>query len=318
MRCRTHPGLKRLDPLAARQIFGVEIATTLREAVMPTIKHILFPFDFSRQGLLAVPFVKGVAQKFGARLTLFGVVPPVWDVPLAGMPAVMIDTEDMENDLYSRLDKALTQEFAGLDFRCQTRAGDPALQIIDFAHGNGVDLIMMPTHGCGLFRTLLIGSVTAKVLHDAKCPVWTATHSEEQRTPPTPRVVMCAVEGTPKAPALMQWAAEYAQRMDANLRLLHVVPRISDWLALQQERELQEQVRDQARAKIDDLKTSAGVDAPVRVAVGNVSSTVIEEARQEGADLIVIGRGTLQAPLGRLRTHAYSIIQGSPCPVVSV
>jgi hypothetical protein len=30
-----------------------------------------------------------------------------------------------------------------------------------------VDLIMMPTHGVGTFRSFLVGSVTAKVLHDA-------------------------------------------------------------------------------------------------------------------------------------------------------
>ena len=37
---------------------------------------------------------------------------------------------------------------------------------------------MMPTHGYGKFRSLLLGSVTAKALHDAKCAVWTAAHSE--------------------------------------------------------------------------------------------------------------------------------------------
>jgi len=285
---------------------------------MTTIKHILFPFDFSRQGRLAVPFVRTVAQRFDARLTLFGVTPPAWDVPLGGVPAVMVDTEEMENDLRARLDGALSKEFAGFTIEYQTRAGDPALQIIDFAHGNGVDLIMMPTHGCGLFRSLLIGSVTAKVLHDAKCPIWTAAHTEEQRTPDPPRLVMCAIDGTSKTPALMQWAAEYAQRVGASLRLLHVVPRISDWLALQGERELQEQVRNEARSKIEALRETAGVDAPVRIAVGDVSNTVTEEARQEGADLIIVGRGMLQAPFGRLRTHAYGIIQASPCPVVSV
>ena len=48
-----------------------------------------------------------------------------------------------------------------------------------WAKANQIDLIMMPTHGYGRFRALLLGSVTAKVLHDADCPVWTAVHREE-------------------------------------------------------------------------------------------------------------------------------------------
>jgi hypothetical protein len=49
--------------------------------------------------------------------------------------------------------------------------------------GTGADLIMMPTYGMGSFRRHLIGSVTAKVLHDVACPVWTAAHVETQRAP---------------------------------------------------------------------------------------------------------------------------------------
>jgi len=106
--------------------------------------------------------------------------------------------------------------------------------------------------------------------------------------------------------------------MGAKVKLLHVVPPISDWLGLETERELQEQVREEAQAKIEALQHSAGVEAPLRVAVGQVAGTVTEEARQERADLLIIRRGSLQSPLGRLRTHAYGIIQKSPCPVVSV
>jgi nucleotide-binding universal stress UspA family protein len=60
------------------------------------------------------------------------------------------------------------------------------------------------------------------------------------------------------------------------------------------------------------------LDLPLRVAVGEVVATITEEARQEGADLIVLGRGALHETLGRLRTHAHEIIQRSPCPVLSV
>jgi len=45
---------------------------------------------------------------------------------------------------------------------------------------------------------------------------------------------------------------------------------------------------------------------------------VTEEARQEGADLVILGRGAIHETLGRLRTHARGIIQHSPCPVISV
>jgi len=286
---------------------------------MPIITHILFPFDFSKQGLLAAPFVRAVASRFEARITLIGVIPPAWTIPSTDLPAmVTVDIEEMKRDLESRLDETMSDEFSGLAVRSVTTLGDPAQKITEFAHANAVDLIMMPTHGFGLYRSLLIGSVTAKVLHDAKCPVWTATHAEEQRSRDMPRTILCAVDGTPRTPALTQWAAEMSQRMEASLKLLHVAPRISDWLALPGERELQEQVRNEARAKIDALKQSAGVETPVRVAVGRIVDTVTEEARQEGADLVLIGRGSLQSPLGRLRTHAYGIIQKSPCPVVSV
>jgi nucleotide-binding universal stress UspA family protein len=126
------------------------------------------------------------------------------------------------------------------------------------------------------------------------------------------------VDGTPKTRELMLWALEFSQKLGATLRLVHVVPPISDWLALPTERELQEQVRDQARANIASLQQSAGIELPLRVAVGRIAETVTEEARQEEAGLVIIGRGSLQSPLGRLRTHAYTIIRQSPCPVLSV
>jgi nucleotide-binding universal stress UspA family protein len=286
------------------------------------IKHILFPFDFSEQGSQAAPFVSAIASRYGARVTLLSVLPPVWDFPILGVPVVTSADRNMEGELKSRLDGALTKELGGelggIPVERATSSGDPGLTIADFAHTTGVDLIMMATHGTGLFRSLLIGSVTAKVLHDAKCPVWTATHAEEQHSPAVPRTILCAVDGTSKTPALIQWAVEFAQRMGASLKLLHVVPPTSDWLALPSERELQEQVREEARAKIRAMQRTAGVDTPVRIAVGQIADTVTEEARQEGADLILIGRGSLQSSLGRLRTHAYGIIQESPCPVLSV
>lgn len=284
---------------------------------MPIIKHILFPFDFSEQSSLAAPFVRAVASRYGAKITVLSVIPPVWNTPPGGMPP-LAGLDAPEHELAALLDRTLGKEFTGLVTSRLTDLGDPALKIIEFAHTNGVDLIMMPTHGVGGYRSMLLGSTTVKVLHEAKCPVWTATHAGEQRSPTIPRTILCAVDDTPQTVTLMRWASEFSRQMGAALKLLHVVPLVSDALALPSEREMQEEMRKGARAKLESMQQAAWVEAPLRVAAGGIAETVAEEARQEGADLILIGRGLLPSPLGRLRSNAYAIIQQSPCPVVSV
>jgi nucleotide-binding universal stress UspA family protein len=197
-------------------------------------------------------------------------------------------------------------------------SGDPALRIIAFADTHGVDLIMMPTHGLGRFRSFLVGSVTSKVLHDARCPVWTAAHAETQRSPELPRTVVCAIDGTPSTPRLLRWAAGFSADVGATLKLLHVVGPITDLPFLASERQLEERIRQGAQDQLDAMRKSAGIDAPLRVTVGEIVPTVTEQLRQEHADLAIVGRGSVSEPFGRLRTHSFGIIQRSPCPVLSV
>jgi nucleotide-binding universal stress UspA family protein len=225
---------------------------------------------------------------------------------------------DWKKNLQDRMDAALVDELAGLTVERVADGGDPAIRIVDFAHTRDVDLIMMPTHGVGVFRSLLVGSVTAKVLHDAKCPVWTAAHAETQTAQETPRSILCAVDGSASTSAIAKWAAEFAHAMGARLHILHVVGPVSDWPLLDSERRLQEEARKQAREKISAMLNSVGIDGDLRVAVGGIVPTVTEDAEQEDADMIIVGRGAIQEPLGRLRTHVFGIVQRSPCPVLSV
>ena len=286
---------------------------------MLTINHILFPFDFSAEGSRAAPFVQALALRFKAQVTLFGVVPPVWDAAPIGTGAIAGEsTAEWMRGLKSQLDQALLDQLPGVTVERVADSGDPALRIVEFARTHSVDLIMMPTHGVGLFRSLLIGSVSAKVLHDAECAVWTATHAEEQRSRPLPRSILCAVDGGAGSAALMQSAAAFSAQVGATLKLLHVVEPITDWPSLEREQARQDGVRNEARAKVESIQNEAGVAAPLRVAVGQVVATVTEDARQEDADVVVIGRGVVTETLGRLRTHAYGIIRRSPCPVLSV
>jgi nucleotide-binding universal stress UspA family protein len=286
--------------------------------VMSNIRHILFPLDFSSAGTATIPYVRALANQLHAKVTVLSVVPPAWVSPPGLIPpTVGSDPVGLQNALQAHLDKLAIDGLESPPARV-TAVGDPAVKIAEFTRDNAVDLLMMATHGHGLFRRLLLGSVTSKVLHDVHCPVWTAAHAEKQHTQELPRKILCALDGTEKSLALAQWAADFSRQVGASLQLYHVVRPISDWLSLESEQALQEELRTESRTRIESSLKSAGLDLPLRIAVGEIVATITEEARQEGADLIVLGRGAIHETLGRLRTHAHGIIQRSPCPVLSV
>ncbi len=286
------------------------------------IRHILFPYDFSRQGELAAPYVKTLANQFNARVTILSVVPPAYASVSAAMGGAELHagegSADWKRTLKCRLDRALPDAFGTLDVERVADCGDAALRIAEFAHNRDVDLVMMPTHGLGVFRTLLSGSVTSKILHDVRCPVWTAAHAEVQRAPELPHRVLCAVDATTEGVPLLQYAALLTKRLGAALSVLHVVEPVSDWPSLARERALQEEVRETAATAVESMLASAGVEAQSHVVVGGIVERAAEAAREEHADLVIVGRGGIREPFGRIRTHAFGIIEQSPCPVLSV
>jgi nucleotide-binding universal stress UspA family protein len=286
---------------------------------MLTIKHILFPCDFSEQCSSAVPFVLAIASRFEARVTLLTVNPPPRAEPPAALEAeATLDARRLAIEPQSRLETILVEEFAGFPVQTVRNSGDPALKISEFAHDNKVDLIMMPTHGYGLFRSLLIGSVTAKVLHDAKCPVWTATHDEEQQPTNIPRTILCAVDGTPRSLGMLEWASAFSREMGATLKLIHVAPRISDALALPSEEALQEEVN-----RHGDFQMC--LDAQGLLQGFDLGACLLAPSRSGGASGGTPGRqsGHYWAWLTAANNGATAypclwIVHKSPCPVLSV
>src|SRR3954463_14092196 len=117
------------------------------------LHHILFPYDFSEQGRQVIPFVAAFAKRFGARLTLFSVVPPAFDAVPPAMGGAALRSGEMSGDwrraLQRQLDCAPIDALADVDIERVADCGDAALRIADFAHSRDVDLVMMPTHGLG-------------------------------------------------------------------------------------------------------------------------------------------------------------------------
>ena len=288
---------------------------------MLSLKHILYPMDFSPRAVAAAPFVEAFARRYSAQVTMLAVVQPLTypGMEEPGAP-IYIEPEKLQADLEKQLSRTLTSNFRDVPVTRTTRIGEPAQCIVEFARTNHVDLIMMPTHGRGVFRRLLLGSVTAKVLHDAECPVWTSAHAEElaETGHPAPRKVLCAVDLSPASEGLVKWAAQLSADTGASLRLVHAIPGAAAWPERQFNNELEQALKDRARKEISVILDKIGVDLPACIDAGDVAAVVREEAEGHGADLIVIGRGVIHEKLGRLRTHAHAIIRHAPCPVISV
>ena len=285
---------------------------------MPRIKHILFPVDFSERSAGAAPFVAAMAAKHAARVTLLTAAHANYAGWLAEAP--MIDPQEILEAVQGQLDGTYLQEFAGLSVNRVTMPGEPAREIVDFAAAHQVDLVMMTTHGGGPFRQLLLGSVAAKVLHDAHVPVWTTAHSGEapDRVHLAMRKILCAVETRPSSVELLRWASALSKTLGAELRLVHSVPGIEAWPEQDLSPEFAGTLRENAHNLLQGLAKTAQIDVPISVATGTVPDVVRDQAIEHGSDLIVIGRGVLQGTMGRLRTHAYAIIRNAPCPVLSV
>jgi nucleotide-binding universal stress UspA family protein len=180
---------------------------------------------------------------------------------------------------------------------------------------------MMPTHGHGPFRRLLLGSVTSKVLHDADCPVWTGVHANKDcaAEPLTLKHVVCAVDLQRNSRSPLKWASSLANEFKAKLTVVHVVASL-DWQtqAYYFAHDWRDHMMGKAKADIETLLQDVDSRATVALELGDIAESVCSTAERLRADLLVVGRGSAAGNSGRFRTHAYAIIRRSPCSVVSV
>jgi len=286
------------------------------------IDRILFPVDFSDQSRSAAPFVRAMACRFHSEVVMLNVLelPPVWYG--AGDGAVWLppfDADELREEARTSLAGYLEAEFAGIRVSRVLDEGDAARQIVCQSKGQKSDLIMMPTHGYGPYRSLLLGSVTAKVLHDAECPVWTGVHTTEftSHIPQHFSRILCAVERDQKDVRVIRWAMELGRKADAEVRLIHVIPGDPQTHEFT-DRVFLEQLFQGARNAFDAIQSEAGSKLDILLRLGKPAQVVHEQALSQEADLIVVGRGVIQKALGRLRSTAYAIIREAPCPVISV
>jgi nucleotide-binding universal stress UspA family protein len=288
---------------------------------MSSIARILYPVAFSHSCAAMAPYVKRAAGVLGATVSLVHVVDPAGysGMQLYVRPVGEVVEEYLEIGR-ARLDAFLAAEFPVEQCPRILASGDAATQIARIAREDRFDLIIMPTHA-GMFRQMLLGSTTAKVINDADCPVMTSRHAETIAPRPLEhREWLCAVGLGSNSERVLLFASQVAAQARGKLSIIHAVQtgEMKLPLGLNLEEQINSAARQEVKRRIAELQGTVGTEAPVRVAVGSVKEALIEAARESDADVLIIGRNHQPGSHGRMRDLTYAMVRDSPFPVVSV
>jgi universal stress protein A len=158
------------------------------------IRTILVPTDFSRHSEAALRYACGLAERMGSALHLLHVLTEVMPVGPDPMLAPVLPPEYFrETEAASRealanvLDPAWGKPSA---VEMCVRWGSPVDVIVDHAATQGVDLIVIATHGRTGLSHVLLGSVAERIIRESPCPVLTIrdrTHGSEAPIRPVPK-----------------------------------------------------------------------------------------------------------------------------------
>jgi nucleotide-binding universal stress UspA family protein len=140
---------------------------------MSIAKEILVPVDGSENSLRAVRYALELAGALGARVRLFYVF-PVSSVEIIGMAGMSRDDiEHAAQAAAQRVFDKLHAEIGETDVKLvdETSIGDPAEEIIRCTEDDHELLVILGRRGLSRIQSLLLGSVSEKVVRHAHSPV---------------------------------------------------------------------------------------------------------------------------------------------------
>ena len=146
---------------------------------MVQVKKMAFSTDFSENADQAFDLAFDLAKKYGARLFLIHVVPPLV------FPSPVMEEFISEQANYPFLEQVIQRSEEQMESRYVQRMGDysnrqvrvlsghPASELLNFIDQEQLDLIVMGTQGLTGLAHFFLGSTAEKVVRRANCSVLT-------------------------------------------------------------------------------------------------------------------------------------------------
>lgn len=269
-------------------------------------EHILLPLDGSSLAELVLPHAVALSEAFNSKLTLLRVVykdndeeqnnivnPMAWQIKKSEAEAYL---KSVHNHLAE----------VNVDSEIKIMEGKPAQQIIDFAQNEGVELIIMSSHGSSGVSAWNINSNVQKVLLRAFVPVMIIRAYQEQAGSLTGlkyQRLFLPLDGSKRAECILPMAKSICSAQDSKVFLTHIIeePRLPRQTPVSDEvKNIIEQLKDlnfkEAKTYLAQLKEQF---EPDRV------ETIIESSEKPSITMHnIIDRE--QIDLVMLSAHGYS------------
>jgi nucleotide-binding universal stress UspA family protein len=187
----------------------------------------------------------------------------------------------------------------GWSVSAEAAADSPAWALVSKAAGWGADLVVVGAHGHAVLGgRLILGSISQRVLYEARCSVRVARDGTRKAAGSPVRVVV-GTDGSPDAEAAVEAAAAREWPAGSEARLVSVLdtfmfveagpeePSALRWVDADDEKDW-EWVRGVFEPSAERLRR-AGLVASVELRKGNPKSVLVEEAESWGADCVFVG-----------------------------
>lgn len=283
------------------------------------VRRILAATDFAPIGQAAVRAGITYARFFDAELLVLTVLPAAIYAGMAGegddgMTAAAL-AQAAQTAAKARLDR-MQQEFpelAGVRHRQLLIHGSAAAAIEEVARQENVDLVVVGTRAAGGLEKLLLGSTAEAVLRRSRSAVLVIGPQCGPVRAECDSIVLATDLG-PNALRPAQYAAAFAEEVAARLTVVHVAGDKPPRPGTVAEGAVEKEMRGLLPADIDLWAKSQ-----LRVVYGEAGACILEAARAESADLLVLGArvarlGASHAPWAVLTR----VLHAAPCPVLAV
>jgi nucleotide-binding universal stress UspA family protein len=279
------------------------------------IKKVLVAVDFSPVSRWALDCAIALARSFNAKLSLLHIV----EWPSALLHAYPHEAERVEAQRRCHAEKILPtlvgpQNRDDLDARFLVRAGEIQEVIEAVIDEERADVLVLGTHGRGLFARCVLGSVTNALLRQVNIPVLTVSHATNRLR--FERVLFATDFGV-DAHKAFRHALDFAAATDSTLVVAHAI----DSMDAQATTEGRQQTLRLIHERLDEYRaegTLRKVPVVLRLAEGSAGEWLVRIADQHEADLLILGlrrKGLIERAL--LGSTAEFVIRSSRIPVLS-